>query len=566
MKYVSKLPMILPLLISGLSLFQAACKHTASGSSTIKHNEGQLVSSTYKGQWQKASEAILTEHGEDLTKVYPPNNLMAKRLQTWADAIHRIVIDKEPELAGTNPPVIALFNSEISNAYAFPLDVCGSTSVLVKGPSEDEVIDNAEPFSYGDSQSESCVNLQGGPKAERDHLAWRMKAREGCEVSLTGSEIVLSNSCSDGEESSHRYKGFRTQATADRIVVYSALAASLDEDMVVGALAHELAHYYRSHAFAQESPGLYDYLYKIGKTNSSSKPDKIQDNDPLHDLAAKWKTFASTDLIVSLPGQKLNGIFAKDAMNIVDTSLQNGGPFCSAGADCKAACEPLIKNLESGYNGRLEPVLWGQDYTEGGTAIYRQYETDFQKCALKLDASKYSVSFERSTTSALHGLANTPDLKPRKSETLWDILLRASSEIEPTLKKIHSEMLATGDLATKSGLGWYTEEQEADELAAEFLVRLGLDPKSLITNNISAAVKANPKEGKLCEANFKNGFPAPVSLEGLADNHHGNCFRAYNIYNELKAHALFYESIRAKNRPVVQKNITWSDAVKSLQN
>ncbi|HYX36110.1 MAG TPA: hypothetical protein VE954_23660 [Oligoflexus sp.] len=61
--------------------------------------------------------------------------------------------------------------------------------------------------------------------------------------------------------------------------------------------------------------------------------------------------------------------------------------------------------------------------------------------------------------------------------------------------------------AQEKGLGWYTTEKEADDIGAEMIYRLGLDPMSFVEFNVNSAEAQGNTE---CRKQYEAGFPTPV--------------------------------------------------------
>ncbi|MEN9810209.1 MAG: hypothetical protein RLZZ488_1776 [Pseudomonadota bacterium] len=96
-------------------------------------------------------------------------------------------------------------------------------------------------------------------------------------------------------------------------------------------------------------------------------------------------------------------------------------------------------------------------------------------------------------------------------------------------------------------LGYYTYEQEADELALEFLADLGI-PTGIGSEAIMQMLKQTKKVGpselnyESCSELRKNKWLTAdkksvyVPIGNLADPHHSLCYRAYNLDRERDAH------------------------------
>ncbi len=111
---------------------------------------------------------------------------------------------------------------------------------------------------------------------------------------------------------------------------------------------------------------------------------------------------------------------------------------------------------------------------------------------------------------------------------------------------IAPEDLARLKRAKEGRLGFYTIEQEADELALEYLKTMGKRPGSLADALLSllkdgeAIPSLYPEDlvpgYKACAAFKAAGFPEFVGVGLYDDPHHSVCYRIYNIYREIKVH------------------------------
>jgi Zn-dependent protease with chaperone function len=103
-------------------------------------------------------------------------------------------------------------------------------------------------------------------------------------------------------------------------------------------------------------------------------------------------------------------------------------------------------------------------------------------------------------------------------------------------------------LMTEKNLGFYTDEQEADEIALELMAKVGV-PGGVMIDKLLVVQKANDgytDSGVLkwaeCAALRERGWrdeagkPVSVPVGNLADAHHSLCFRAFNVSRELGAH------------------------------
>jgi hypothetical protein len=102
--------------------------------------------------------------------------------------------------------------------------------------------------------------------------------------------------------------------------------------------------------------------------------------------------------------------------------------------------------------------------------------------------------------------------------------------------------------AYDSNLGQYTTEQEADDLAAEWVTEHGIQPSSVIDMLRTFIKGQKTAMGGLdlgeqdCDALYKNrwrksdGSLAFAPIGDFTDTHHSVCFRIFNADREIVAH------------------------------
>lgn len=100
--------------------------------------------------------------------------------------------------------------------------------------------------------------------------------------------------------------------------------------------------------------------------------------------------------------------------------------------------------------------------------------------------------------------------------------------------------------ASINKLGYYTAEQEADELALDYLSAIGEDPRSMI-DSLFDSLSSNTSEDSLsrslpagvvlsyqsCLNAYNSGFPEPIGVGYYYVPHHAACFRIYNLSKQL---------------------------------
>ena len=142
---------------------------------------------------------------------------------------------------------------------------------------------------------------------------------------------------------------------------------------------------------------------------------------------------------------------------------------------------------------------------------------------------------------------------------LYDYL-RVVSEILASLRAADEARIAG---FRNQGIGWYTSEQEADEVAPELLASIGIDPsaqQSADLQFLKLEQKLRKEKGlnttgldydkckELSDRRFGFGTPN-IDVLGLTDwfdPHHDSCYRAFNTAREIFLHKY---SVENEKRP-----------------
>jgi hypothetical protein len=122
------------------------------------------------------------------------------------------------------------------------------------------------------------------------------------------------------------------------------------------------------------------------------------------------------------------------------------------------------------------------------------------------------------------------------------------------------------------GVGWYTTEQEADELSVEMMASVGLSPekglaglmhafKHFHENGVDYGGMDYPSCMKLADNmfGFNSDRVTPVPLGDWSDNHHDFCYRIFNIVRDSISHKY---QVKQKTRPTFTE--TWESVVRTL--
>ena len=137
--------------------------------------------------------------------------------------------------------------------------------------------------------------------------------------------------------------------------------------------------------------------------------------------------------------------------------------------------------------------------------------------------------------------------QPKASKPLDSELFELASQVKQIKP---ADFYSSGRSVLKQAhlnkLGYYTAEQEADELALSYLSAIGENPKSMI-DSLFDSLKSNSSEDNSsrslpagvvlgyqnCLNAYNAGFPEVVGVGYYYVPHHSTCFRIYNLFDQL---------------------------------
>lgn len=154
-----------------------------------------------------------------------------------------------------------------------------------------------------------------------------------------------------------------------------------------------------------------------------------------------------------------------------------------------------------------------------------------------------------------------PGMRPRQTKALADFgsrmeALRAMMT-DGTTRNLNAaqkkEWKGLNREAFEKNIGQYTAEQEADELALEWILKAGFDQDLPIRALLADLKSTNPLSSRRplpeqewsydrCSQAFEAGWkdqddlPLFVPVGDYQDEHHSSCYRAFNLYRETQTH------------------------------
>jgi hypothetical protein len=227
--------------------------------------------------------------------------------------------------------------------------------------------------------------------------------------------------------------------------------------------------------------------------------------------------------------------------------LSFSGGALALGRECISAPPPVLEGTSFAYYATAKHISVTPSYlyaleTEEPVVIALAHELGHyyrSHANLPIDLSNYFYSLE----GGHHADKPLPDP-------------RFLAETERARDKIRTRAFDYSDenqLMVDKNVGFYTVEQEADEIGLELGALVGIDPSAGIDEVLALQKYIDDQWGgfgmaqgtswadctKLRERGFKDagGDWTTVPVGDLLDAHHSWCFRAFNMQREIEAHA-----------------------------
>lgn len=488
-----------------------------------------------------------------------PEHELQRRLDFWVDAFHNY-LSREQGLGRVPRPRVKLIRSMQVNAMVARGLVCLELPAVFMGDakqgSENEILAFArrdQEFSLGES-TQRCLPSRLSPEQERELISWQFSPYPECKPQFEAGRVVFPASCGGPKSRKLRLSGKRLAFTVvpDQITVYTGLVRSMSEEQTVAILAHELVHYYRAHALTPEK--YHQIFYRLGSTKIGSRPLDLPAARAIGEPILKQLDYGF-DQYHSFRKQKYHSVFADvflfkmaDAYPKMLCSGQGPTMGCAACLNYRAAAkDAAARKLFESFPRSPLPEARIADYMRlenAAQACFRQVPmSDKEDASLEISRpglKKLIAAFSESLA------ADVPEVPKHMNldATLLELTLRFWQRELSVIQKLRT----LTEEANSFGLGYYTTEQEADELSLVWTHALGIEPKAAV----EAVLTLSRASGKLnetrrfesCEELYqrqwrdREGRLVMIPIGTLRSAHHDNCFRAYNMDREIKAYGL----------------------------
>ena len=569
---------VLALLAS--SLWIHGCKLKTNDSKSL-HDFGKATADgSVPPMWVETTVDVFKSQRLEGESVFPANHPKTARLQAWADELHKQVMSISGGTLAPKP-IIAVVQIDKLNAFVSAIPLCVPVTITSKSKQR------TDNDSESESQGRRSLNLNetsDGSAVEVDtfdgSLSQALKEDYKCQVASKSTDQIRQvldfalgskKSCVTYDSDSKRSAGYPhitldTDCLAkENIYINRGFSAStliyravpnvitfydgiftLTEEEAVYVLAHELGHYYRLHTVLPRQ--FYGFFYKLDKShNLGSRPAPLPTSDVTAVLGKDVVKDARDYLeLAKVPQQKLSTYFFKVVQQF-PPALER---LCGDEKGCVNACAEIRRHFDKSeveFDSLLGYFPSSQlPATSKAQTFYSGYEQKIESCFKAMSFSKMGkAAFIQWLKSG--DLENITENSLGQSEQPWDAVQELNGKISELIKVQNEKIAKNIEKANQERLGYYTDEQEADEIAVEMTSRIGVDPKYSATSFLKLLQDYEKKVGapsslpgalsyKQCLESYNKGFPDFVPIADYGDRHHSACYRIYNNFREQKAH------------------------------
>lgn len=556
---------LLPLIT--LPIFVACSAEVADDAATdtdiSNHTEGEYVNANSALLWADSDYSELLRSRESigataLPTALPETDPLSVRLQVWLDRLDGAVRagfknrNGGAELAAPKPRIRVLPSTDTFNAWVSGVPGCigrpvGQAETAPKSGSL-ALLDRAQV----QTAAFTCVTPTSwkGPVPLQTLLE---TTKAACKVTVVDDHVEIGgNTCSGAGGTADDLAFF---STSPYVHFSTDLLYRLNEKTVAVVLAHELGHYYRAHVspFFQQK-----YNFWFDRDSSSARRPVPASNAA--ELEAAYR-----EVVEGAKPLGTETFESRYSARLRPFLLQGLAPRLlerkEANFVCKDARDLLARDFPTLEVGQLP--------SKETQAAFVAFENALAACAPKLGlgatADEKTLRFSDVVFAAF--AHKTGKLTLRLDSTLADVLEGQNANA----KKLDDKAKSLVKRLRDNGIGLYTTEQEADDLALELSVKVGLTPTevlegwvdfmravddlyaSIYTPEQLATLRATEPDATACkalmDANWKRDdgagrmVPVTMSLGQLDEPHHASCYRLYNLWRESKVHR--YPATRA---------------------
>lgn len=473
----------------------------------------------------------------------------------WLSRTHDTMRRAFPkELANIPRPFAAIVAYPQVNASVLVDAYCWDADVTFAGEkadsnAESEVLGLKDGVIDTTSSGTRCVDPGVSEIPPMEYFKWLSARMSPCTISYDAAKkaIELGKGCRSNVPRTTSSRSFHTPVMLNAIVINTQSISNFQTfEHFAAIISHELAHYYRAHGVIAAHE--FNFFYNVKAAPKTTRP--VPSDDPrVKAIESKLKTMSFPAFVI----ERLSGIEREiPALLMWSKALTSDAARMELSKE--ESCRSPLSNASS-VSTVLERYVGPQDCcTARELSQLSAFAGEVMACGKSIPlvrkiggvpARDVFRSGLRASRIALDEAFDDP-----RDLTASDLTLRLESTLRGQKAKV--------DAVVREGLaanaGFYTIEQEADEMGAEILALMGYQPSVHMIpawfgflGKGSSKTKFDPLDGfvRKCEAALAADWKAPPGSDAalfipffgpLRRLHHADCYRIYNIDQELKAH------------------------------
>ncbi len=552
--------------------------------SDLSHDLNRPTNGDAASKWYEVKDADLRSvvypmysmfNGGGDIEVLPSSSPILKRVQHWLTILDKNLRKRHPEqMANVPAPRAQVIVQSDPNAFVMPIPVCVDVPVWIDTTQELTEANMASSLAFSAQgavlapwNGRICVDIEDDEAYIRQYVKDFNKRDLDCQLSLRDVDGTLTMVVGDECPKEPRVQlaaggaSVTLYPTASLVTIQSGILDIMDEEAFVSVLGHELGHYYMSHPDVS-NPESYDYFYTSHVENHASKP-AAEEEAAAYGKAAMGVKVANRRYR-KVPGQKYRSELYLSMLGMVQTIAAkqecDAADEGDAAVVCNQACAKLADTTKSASFKQTMGKFPFAKLSDAGVKLYKAFENDVGACFKGVKVGDEGAEEGKAISASSFGYLLNID---RTIANLWkyteigDSLVDTLASAVSSLVRAEKELLSPLHEAHKRRLGWYTPEQEADDLAVEWMAQIGIKPQAVIDSEFAlskfidsmyaeAGIERYPTElstaecmqlykNKWRDANGKYVF---VAVGDYTDNHHSSCYRAWNADREIVAHKI----------------------------
>jgi hypothetical protein len=535
----------------------------------------------------------------------PINHPAQLHLSAFVHEIHNALSLYFPEVRAIPAPQVVVLKKNEMDLFAVNSSYCIPLKIIPKNVVSKDTHDGLwASYMAGhflgseDLRTECGEDIEHRPDLVNALIAAINKSQPGCPVVKNGEHFSIigtspSANCSQAPISDNiAYGGSFVRGSGNVIFVSSGVIKSSEERHVEAALAHELAHYYLAHGNVAQHPiekreNLLNYFFRVTDyVNHSIRPTPDNSSETI----SLQRELDNADMHVEpfIPGMKLHkDTILRTAIFFEHTS---GLSFLPRNVidPMRGSCSPLrvelgnFKKYARISHSTFDGLRWERD---PDTA--RKVDFLAQRCMNSMSTFTFAELYK---WAAAAGAAGDIEYYARYERNILAATLQDSPQFPPNgrleelLMSYNAQRVSRENKARQLarraqefGLGWYTFENEADQMSVHLLALVDRVPAAALESFFASAGKwedvvaddfAYAPSLNDCRKAYLNNWKdwqfrnKPwVPYFGRFDSPHPSfCFRIYDVDTESR----LFDSIFAGRTPL-RNSSSWLNVQQQLR-